>query len=351
MFSTFADVFSTNDDENKSLNGTTDPFGCSTATTTATTMDAMTVDPFGVSNDMKLSASSHGFDDSPFSFDNFQTKQDKTSRIQTVKDSNEIPTFDPLADVSKKTSSLNVGNIVHSKSINLIDPFLIPTVQSGNTHEPVVQSSPIDLLFDLNVDPSSFPLNDSADAHVTTIDKSLRHSDQVQSSYDLLGLNRSNQAQTTTSKVLKSDSLTEIEKLSQTKKGSPASLLAKSNIHAAASYHNLPTTAPPTSPSTLRVQATALSIMTGATSTNSTAPYDDQFLDWLTQSDDLMCGVDPKLSGPSKKIDINMIKSTEDLLGSIYRPIPTLSTVRMYRIRSFRLFLFSMIKCISFQMI
>ncbi|CAF4450151.1 unnamed protein product, partial [Adineta steineri] len=79
----------------------------------------------------------------------------------------------------------------------------------------------------------------------------------------------------------------------------------------------LPTNAPPTSPSTLRIQATALTIMTGTTT--STAPYDDQFLDWLTQSDDLMCGVDPNLSGQSKKADINMLKSTEDLLGSIYK--------------------------------
>ncbi|CAF4558175.1 unnamed protein product, partial [Rotaria magnacalcarata] len=77
-----------------------------------------------------------------------------------------------------------------------------------------------------------------------------------------------------------------------------------------------------------RVQATALTIMTGTTST-STTPYDDQFLDWLTQSDDLMCSVDPKLSGQSKKMDINMLKSTEDLLGSISRqPQQTLTTVQ-----------------------
>ncbi|CAF1673720.1 unnamed protein product, partial [Adineta ricciae] len=208
--------------------------------------------------------------------------------------------------------------ITHSNSINLINPFSIPTIPNEASVAPV-QASPIDLLFDLNVDPSTLPAN--------TSDNSLQHSDQVPSSYDLLGLNKKSSSSATSVKVMKSDSLTDIQKLNQMKNTSATSSLStKANIPTAASYHSLPINAPPTSPSALRVQATALSIMTGTTA--STAPYDDQYLDWLTQSDDLMCAVDPKLSGPSKKIDINMLKSTEDLLGSIYKQPPsTLTTV------------------------
>ena len=332
MFNTFADVFATTDEEKKTFGKTTDPFGSITASTTSS------VDPFGVSSDMKLSASSQRFDDSPFVVETIKTSQDEFNRngndanndfssdwaakpkTNVIVEPSSPSTFDPLDDLPRKTSNLGIGNIPHSKSVNLIDPFLIPAVQSTNSTEPTTQLSPIDLLFDLNVDPSSVLL--------TNTNNSLQHADQVQSSYDLLGLNRQTASPVTVHKVVKSDSLTEIEKLSQTKKTS-ASLMTRTNISSAASYHTLPTNAPPTSASNLRVQATALSIMTGTTAA-TTAGFDDQFLDWLTQSDDLMCSVDPKLSGPSKKIDINMIKSTEDLLGSIYRPVSKLSALRMY---------------------
>ena len=36
--------------------------------------------------------------------------------------------------------------------------------------------------------------------------------------------------------------------------------------------------------------------------------HDDQFLDWLTQSDDLMSGVDPKLNESSKKMILILLK-------------------------------------------
>jgi hypothetical protein len=320
MFSTFADVFATDgNDTTKDQNGTTtNPFDSLSTN----------VDPFGVSTDMKLSASSQRFEDSPFVID--ATKQTSEEYQQSSSDSQTLPMspwntmatstpsvmFDPFDDAARKTSNLSINNITHSKSINLIDPFLIPT----DSHETVTtapnQVSHIDLLFDLNVDPSTLPLSHA--------DNSLAHTDQVLSSYDLLGLNRMNPS-SSTAKVMKSDSLTDIPKTSQTKNTSSASLLARTAIPSAASYHTLPSNTTPTSPSTLRVQATALSIMTGTT---STTPFDDQFLDWLTQSDDLMCGVDPKLTGTSKKMDINMMKSTEDLLGSIYRPVTTLATLR-----------------------
>lgn len=315
MFSTFADVFATDDTEKSNVNGTS-------------TDD---VDPFGISSSMKLSASSQRFEDSPFVIETSKFPDEPSNRSHTGR---EIPqwnvepttfpsgTFDPLDDFATKTSGLSINNITHSKSINLIDPFLIPTTASNDSSSNTApdQASPIDLLYDLNVDPSTLT--------GVTADKSLAHSDQVQSSYDLLGLNRSN-PKATPSKVPKSDSLTDMSTTSQTKKASASSLMTKTAISSAASYHTLPTNAPPpSSPSTLRVQATALSIMTGTT---SSTPFDDQFLDWLTQSDDLMCGVDPKLTGPSRKMDINMMKSTEDLLGSINRvppPPPFLGTLR-----------------------
>ncbi|CAF3630972.1 unnamed protein product [Rotaria sordida] len=325
MFSTFADVFGS--DDNKKLNGTKNPFDSSLSPTT--------VDPFGISSDMKLSASSQKFDDSPFIID---TTNEQNNRLSSGKDalsssnwnayqnSNNEPnldqstTFDPLEDIQDKTTNLSINNnIPHSKSVNLINPFQIPAI-SNEASTVSIQASPIDLLFDMNIDPSSFP--------PINADNSLTHSDQVQSSYDLLGLSKKKEPSSTSVKILKSDSLTDIPKISQTKNSSPSSLMTKANLSTASSYHTLPSNIPPTSPSTLRVQATALSIMTGTTST-SPSPYDDQFLDWLTESDDLMCSMDPKLSGLSKKIDINMLKSTEDLLGSIYKqPIPTLTTVQ-----------------------
>lgn len=308
MFSTFADVFGSDDNNSKQINGSNNPFDIS-----STTND---VDPFGISSDMKLSASSQRFDDSPFIVDT-TTINNEFSGKNFLDEQN----LDPLGNLQNKLStnlSIN-NNLTHSKSINLINPFSIPTISNETTTIPI-QASPIDLLFDLNIDPSTLPNADKS---------SLTNSDQIQSSYDLLGLNKQQQQinATPTVKVLKSDSLTDIQKLNPTKKSSPSSsLTAKSPIPTATSFHSLPTnTLPPTSPSTLRVQATTLSILTGTAP--STTPFDDQFLDWMTQSDDLMCSVDPKLSGPSKKMDINMLKSTEDLLGSIYKQPPTSQTL------------------------
>ena len=309
MFSTFADVFGGDDTEKSNVNGTS-------------TSD---VDPFGISSSMKLSASSQRFEDSPFVIETTKVNDEESNRSpwNVFSMSSSSSTFDPLDDFSTKTSSLMINNIAHSKSINLINPFLIPAASNDSSHAAPSQASPIDLLFDQNVDPSTLP--------TFSAEKSLAHSDQVQSSYDLLGLNRSSNPLAGASRVLKSDSLTDMSKSSQAKKGSGSSLMPKTAISSAASYHSLPTNAPPpSSPSTLRVQATALSIMTGTT---SGTPFDDQFLDWLTQSDDLMCSVDPKLTGPSKKMDINMMKSTEDLLGSIHRaavPAPSLGTLRKW---------------------
>lgn len=292
MFSTFADVFSSDDFRRKNSIENADE----------TPTNESNVDPFGISSEMKLSASSQCFDDTPF------------GPLPTFNETN----FDPLEDLTRKKSNLNIEqNLTHSKSVNLIDPFRIPNI-SNESSNAVGPTNPIDLLFDLNVDPSCLSPSST----------SIQHAEEIQSSYDLLGLNRTNSSSNISqTKIVKSDSLTEIEKKSQTKKTATTSLTTKSVIPQAASYHSLPTTnVPTTSPSNLRVQATALTILTGTTT--ATDPFNDQFLDWLTQSDDLMCGVDPKISGPSKKIDLNMIKSTEDLLGSICRPIPTFNSTQ-----------------------
>jgi hypothetical protein len=309
MFSTFADVFGSDDTNTKKINGTSNPFDSSSSTN---------VDPFGISSDMKLSASSQRFDDSPFvmesTYDGFNHSHGGKEALSSSNWSAYQNSDEPILDPLEKSNNLSLNNtITHSKSINLINPFSIPAI-STETPTVHIQASPIDLLFDQNVDPSTLPAINS-----------LANSEQIQSSYDLLGLNKQTKP-APSAKILKSDSLTDISKSNQAKKSSPSSLLAKTNMSSATSYNSLPTNAPPPSTSALRVQATALSLMTGTT---STTPFDDQFLDWLTQSDDLMCSVDPKLSGLSKKIDINMLKSTEDLLGSIYRqPIPTLPPVQ-----------------------
>ena len=58
MFNTFADVFSSDENNTKKMNGT-NPFDLPSSTT----------DPFGISSDMKLSESSEKFDDNPFIVD------------------------------------------------------------------------------------------------------------------------------------------------------------------------------------------------------------------------------------------------------------------------------------------
>ena len=320
MLSTFADVFGSVENDTKKLNNAQNPFDLSTSTM---------ADPFGITSNMKLSASSQKFDDSPFIIES--TNNDQSNQIcneneaslssnrnsyqnstTNISSSDLTSTFDPLGDTQNQTTHLSIkNNVTHSTSINLINPFSIPTIANELSTLPT-QTSPVDLLFDLEVDPSTLT--------EVKLDSSLVHSAQVISSYDLIGLNKTTDSSSSSLvKVLKSDSLTDLPKVNQTNKSSSSSLMTKSNISMASSYHSLPMNAPVTSPSTLRVQATALTLMTGTTSSTS---YDDQFLDWLTDSDDLMCSIDPKLSGPSEKIDINMLKSTEDLLGSISKQPP-----------------------------
>jgi hypothetical protein len=285
MFNTFADVFNTDDNDRKQINGT-NPFDISS-----------TIDPFGISSQMKLSQSSEKFDDNPFIV---STNNNKPVRPRSGKDA--LSSSNWLAyQHSMDEANLDLqdtSSITDSTSIN---PFLIPTTSDGNlSNEISSHTSAIDLLFDMNIDPRIDSLTNCDD--------------------DFLGLNETNPSSV---KVLKSDSLTDI---------SPT----KSSIPVVASYHSTPINVPP--PSTLRPQTTPLTIAT------SNSPYDDQFLDWLTQSDDLMCAVDPKINGPSKKNDINMIKSTEDLLGSINRQTQVLSTLRKSKKGKIFLFIFSFLE-------
>ncbi|CAF5228670.1 unnamed protein product, partial [Rotaria magnacalcarata] len=136
MFSTFADVFGSDDNETKKLNSTKDPFASSLSAT---------VDPFGISSDMKLSASSQRFDDSPFVVETVNEQSDRShngketlsslnwnayQNSSNERTSDSATTFDPLEDIPNKTTGLSINNnnnITHSKSINLMNPFSIPT--------------------------------------------------------------------------------------------------------------------------------------------------------------------------------------------------------------------------------
>ncbi|CAF0742220.1 unnamed protein product [Didymodactylos carnosus] len=371
--STFADAFGFDDNSLKTIsvpvttNGNieqiSDPFSNHYDQITSTS--GADIDPFGVSGNIKLSASSQKFDDVPFTTDNFATvsndakatenddeesvrpRSGKEALLSTnwaayqqplpARSQEPIPvtldkqtnaftdffldSFQPQSQSQQQQLKPNANGIgpqqqqflssnlgfpiPHSKSINLMNPFSVPTSIASASTMNTNQVSPVDLLFDVDVDLSSLPV---------TSNDSTAIPNRVQSSYDLLGLTHPHLQQQ--SKVLKSDSLSNITN---------ASPSATKTLTAASSLKNLLQPSQQqqlVSPTLLRLQTSSTSLASGSSST----PFDDKFLDWITESDDLMCSVDPKLLGSSKKIDINMMKSTEDLLGSIYKPIPTLTT-------------------------
>ncbi|CAF1006848.1 unnamed protein product [Didymodactylos carnosus] len=363
--STFADAFGFDDNSSKmasfpaitngNIKHISDPFSNHYDQNTPTT--PADIDPFGVSGNIKLSASSQKFDDSPFTVDNFATvtNDEKTkendeesirprngkeallstnwaayqqslsarsqeSMLNTLDKQTDVITnisLDPsqfqqqqqfkhtsngIPSLQQQLLSSDMFGIPQSRSINLMNPFLVPTTVTST--ENTNQISPIDLLFDLNVDPGTL----AGKSNVDTV------SSQVQSSYDLLGLNHPHQEQQ--SKVLKSDSLNNLTNTSSS---------VPKTIASASSLKNLVQPSKHQQPSSLTLLHLDTS-NTSLTSGNAATPFDDKFLDWITESDDLMCSVDPKLLGSSKKVDINMVKSTEDLLGSIHKPIPTVTS-------------------------
>ncbi|CAF0777078.1 unnamed protein product [Rotaria sordida] len=259
MLNAFADTFNTDENNTKQMN-CINPFDLSPSTT----------DPFGISNNMKLSESSEKFDDNPFIID---TNKDKLIRPRSGKAALSSPNwlayqhsmdeanFDLLEDVQDKSL------ITQSNSDNRMNPFLSTTIPSNTnqSNETTSQVSPIDLLFDVNVDSNTVrPINS---------DNSLTNPNQNQLFDDLFDFNQTN----------------------------------KSSITTETSYHSTSTNT--ALPSLTPAQATGSTTMT---STTPNSAYNDQFLDWFTQSNNLISDVDPK------KNDINVIKSTKDVLENIY---------------------------------
>jgi hypothetical protein len=104
-----------------------------------------------------------------------------------------------------------------------------------------------------------------------------------------------------------------MSKINQTKTSSP-SMTTKSSIPEGTASYSTP------------INATPLT---------SHSTHDNQFVDWFTQSDNLMSGVDSKLNEPLKTNDINTNKGIEDFFGSIHRQPQTLATLRMFYYKFF----------------
>jgi len=301
MFNTFANVFSADEENTKKANGK-NPFALPSSTT----------DPFGISGTMKLSESSEKFDDNPFLI---HTTNDKPIRARSGKEalsssnwlayqhSMDEANLDPLDYLQDKSL------ITESNSVNPFNPFETVTMPDINPSNAITfQPSPIDFLFDANVNPNIVP----------TINSN-------QSSYDFLGFNPTN---TPSTKVVKDDSLTDLSK-ADSSKTFPSSLPAKSSVPAVDSSHS---TSVHTATNASHTESRAI------TGTNSISAYDDQFFDWLTQTDNPVSNNDPKTNELSKNNDFTTIKNTGDHFGSTYRQSQTLSTLRMFH-KSFYFFL------------
>jgi hypothetical protein len=223
-----------------------------------------TTDPFGISSSTKLAESSEKFDDNPFIVDANNTKSVRPrSGKEALSSSNWLAYQHSMdeANLDPLEDLQEKSLITQPNSVNPNNPFSI----SPNTNQS--ETSPFDQLFDAN--DTILPTN------------------QNQSSYDFLDFNQINTSSSSSTVPLENNSSTALPKSNQ-------------NI---TSPSSLPTnTIPPT----------------------SNPSYNDQFLDWFTQSDD------PKLNGSLKKIDINSVKSTEDPFGSVYRHPSALATLRMH---------------------
>jgi hypothetical protein len=250
MFNTFTDVFNTNENDTKKINGT-NPFDLPSTT-----------DPFGISSNMKLPESSEKFDDNPFIVDTNNPKSIRPrSGKEALSSSNWIAyqhsmdeaNSDPLDDLQEKPL------VTQSNSVNPNNPFSVSSISNTNQS----QTSPFDDLFGVNVKSNTVVPNEN------------------QSSYDFLDFNQTNTSSQSATNLAESNNSTDISKTNQN-----------------------------TSPS---------------------SSFNDQFLDWLSQTDD------SKPNESSKKVDTNAVKNTEDPFGSTYRQTPTLSTLSMLH-KSFSFF-------------
>ena len=265
MLNTFADVFG-DESSSRPANGSTNPFDISS-----------TEDPFGISTTMKLSQSSEKFDGNPFAVEPTVKKSVRPRSGKDALSSTNWLAYQHSMDEANldATDDVPEPSTVAAPAIgNPLNPFSNPTSSSSN--EIIAQISSMNLFFDMNVDQTPSPVNESAPVQMPSV--------------------------------------------------APPHIVPPSSVNLFKSHTSTDTTKdPPVSTSSLTATPSAALPLSALNS-----PFNDQFLDWMTQTDSLMCSVDPKLNAPSKKMDINLIKSTEDLLGSIHRPAHTLSTLRTY---------------------
>jgi len=292
MFNTFSDVFNTDENNAKKMNGT-NPFDLPSSTT----------DPFGISSSMKISESSEKFDDNPFILNKNNDKSVRPRSGKEALSSSNWLAYQHSMDEANLDSTEELQDtslITQSNKVNLNNPFSISTTSNiDQSQETISQNFPIDLLFQTNINISS--------------GNPFGNLDQNPSPYDPFGLNQANASSTSSSKIVESDSKTDMSKINQTKTFLP-STTTKSSIPEGTASHSTP------------INATPLT---------SHSAHDNQFVDWFTQSDNLMSGVDSKLNEPLKTNDINTNKGVEDLFGSIHRQPQTLATLRMFYYKFF----------------
>ncbi|CAF4659177.1 unnamed protein product, partial [Rotaria magnacalcarata] len=271
MLNTFADTFGTEDDNTNKMS-CLNPFDLPSSTT----------DPFGISDAMKLSESSEKFDDNPFIIDTHKKKAIRprsgkealsSSNWLAYQHSMDEANFDGLENMQDKSVT------TQSNNTNPINPFL-NAIQPNQTDS---QVSPIDFLFDINVDQNTILSTDT--------DNSSRNPFQVPLSNDL---NRSNE---TSTEIEQGHDLTEVLLLSQQTKSSNSTETYAKTTHVAL-------------PSLIPAQTN--------TSVTSNSTFDNQFLDWLTTSNNSISDVHQKNN------DINTTKNSQDFLEDIYlKALPT----------------------------
>lgn len=297
MFNTFADVFNTDENNTNKINGT-NPFDLPSSTT----------DPFGISSNMKISESSEKFDDNPFNINanNNNNNNNKSVRPRSGKEalssSNWLAYQHSMDEANlDPTEDLQASSLITQPN-NVNNPFAISTTTSNTNqlNELTSQNFPTDLLFDTNNESSISSINPFVNP------------DENSSPYDLFGFNQANASLTSTAKDVENDSKTDVPKINQTTTSS-LSMTTKSPITEIASSHTTPTS----------------DILDAPATTSNSAP-DNQFLDWLTQSDNFISDVNPKINESSKKNDTNTNKNTDDHFGSIFRQAQTLSTLSMH---------------------
>lgn len=296
MFNTFADVFNVDENNSTKMNGS-NPFD----------LPSSTADPFGISNNMKISESSEKFDDNPFNINT--TNNSDSVRPRSGKDalsSSNWLAYQHSMDEANLDSTEDLQDsslITQSNNVNLNNPFLISTTaasaaDNNQSKELTSQNFATDFLFDTNINSGTTSSTNSMNPFA--------NSDQTKTPYDLFDFNQLNESLTSTPKVIENDSKTDVSKANQNKTSS-SSMTTKSSITEITPSQSTPTT-----------------------TTSLNTAFDNQFVDWFSQSDNITNSVDLKLNEPLKKNDINTNKNTDDLFGSLLRQAQALSTLSMY---------------------